>query len=322
MWNILGTVIRPFGLIADDVGLHIRIPEIEHMDKKKSRVLLTTSPTEARRFLINGDPDDWNKRLASVNALYHYAQRCKWYWRWLAHEKSVMPQEQQITDTRAPIKSWERQGNRLREVLTRWTNEHVPAQIRDPANVNVLSDSHPLDKTRDAIRESAFATFPGSQARYEAQVFAWNKEQNRIYVKNSLIKQDLAIPAFINSVLPEPQEGQSAAEFERKWRGSLRSALVKIIVDEVDPGFEYNDEEKEDETGASALNLLSLRDEHGVMDLDNITAWIEANWERVGHAAWALSCKKNAARLHAKREKQEKEEEERRLEMEREKAEE
>lgn len=311
MWNILGTVIRPYGLTATEEGLHIRIPDMEDLDKKKARVFLTKSPTEARKFLIKGNQDDWTECFASIDALFAYAARCKLYPVWLAHENARL-QEQQATNTKATLKSNDRKRMRSRHVFARWIDEHVPAQILGLLAANTLPDTTPShDETRDAIRKAAFDAFPGAQARYEAQLSAWNREQNRIFVKNTLIKQDLAIPASIASVLPVLQEGSSAIELERSWRGALRSALVKIIVDEEDPGLMYNEEENY----IATPELRSLRDEHGILELDQVTAWIGANWEWVGRAAWADMCKKNAERLRAKRDKQARMEEESRLEL-------
>lgn len=46
LWNLLGTTIRPFGLTANDKGLHVRIGEIEVVEKKKSMIFLTREPRE------------------------------------------------------------------------------------------------------------------------------------------------------------------------------------------------------------------------------------------------------------------------------------
>ena len=51
LWNLLGTSIRPFGLTANDVGLHLRIAEIEEANRKKSLLFLTADPSSVLRFL-------------------------------------------------------------------------------------------------------------------------------------------------------------------------------------------------------------------------------------------------------------------------------
>lgn len=51
LWNILGTAIRSFGLTANDRGLHVRIREIEAVERKQSLVFLTCEPEAVLRFL-------------------------------------------------------------------------------------------------------------------------------------------------------------------------------------------------------------------------------------------------------------------------------
>lgn len=51
LWNLLGTTIRPFGLTANEKGLHVRIEEIELLDRKKSMIYLTKDPLEVCQLL-------------------------------------------------------------------------------------------------------------------------------------------------------------------------------------------------------------------------------------------------------------------------------
>ena len=51
LWNLLGTTIRPFGLTANEKGLHIRIEEIELLDRKRSMICLTNDPREVCHLL-------------------------------------------------------------------------------------------------------------------------------------------------------------------------------------------------------------------------------------------------------------------------------
>ena len=51
MWSLLGSIIRPFGLTANDRGLHVRIKEIEVIEKKKSMIFLTREPQEVCELL-------------------------------------------------------------------------------------------------------------------------------------------------------------------------------------------------------------------------------------------------------------------------------
>ncbi|KAL9109377.1 MAG: hypothetical protein Q9187_008176 [Circinaria calcarea] len=72
LWNLLGTSIRPFGLTANDQGLHLRIREIEDVDRKKSLLHLTSDPGSVLEFL-GLDPERYWRPFGTVDELYRYA---------------------------------------------------------------------------------------------------------------------------------------------------------------------------------------------------------------------------------------------------------
>ncbi|CAN8099029.1 unnamed protein product [Discula destructiva] len=305
MWNILGTIIRPYGLTASEDGLHIRIPEIERLDKKKARVFLTDCPVKVRKFLISGNQEQWTKRFASVKNMFAYAARCKGYHHWLVCESErLKDQDGNVNNATAAaaavketLKSNDRQRMRTRQLFARWFDEHVPAQLADlqPATAAQTHETPTVDELRAEFRAAAFKTFPGAEERYAQQLIEWNKEKMRILVKNTLIRQDRALPESVASALPAPQEGSTAAGVERDWRGTLRSALVKIIVDDdADAAFVDADGER--------IVPPRLRDEHGVFVVDDVKKWIGENWERVGRAAWAEQCVRSAEAVRLREE--------------------
>lgn len=282
MWNILGAIIRPYGLTANEEGLYIRIPEMEQIDKKKARVFLTDSPTKVLEFVMREGHSRWAKRFPSVDTMFDYAARCKWFLAWLAHEN-----EKNATGAKDNLKASDRQRISQRPVFARWVEEYLPKQI-------VLSrssfgiDQPARNALRDEVRAAAFVAFPGAEDRYIQQLAAWNKEQTRIFVKNKLIKEDMALPESIERALPEPHEGSSIAQVEKNWRGVLRSALIKLIMDEC--------------TDFECVHIAPphLRDEHGVLIVEDVKDWIEKSWETVGRAAWAAHCARAAENMRAK----------------------
>lgn len=94
LWNMLGAVIRPFGLTVDEKALYVRVPEIEKLDKKRARVFLSSTPRDVLRFLglegmdesdaatARGDLGDarkricWDEPFPSVDALFEYVASC------------------------------------------------------------------------------------------------------------------------------------------------------------------------------------------------------------------------------------------------------
>lgn len=279
-------MIRPYGLTANEDALYIRIPEIEQIDKKKARVLLTSCPAKVLDFIMVEDHGVWAKRFSSVDALFNYTSKCKWFYVWLAHENKKTSAE-----VKEGLKANDRQRMNQRPVFAQWAEEYVPFQIN--LNRSLLeSDKRTATDIRDEVRNTAFSTFPGAEERYNQQLATWNKEKIRIFVKNKLIKEDMALPASIVCALPTPQEGSSAAEVEKNWRGVLRSALTKLIVNE-STDFE-----------SRGITPPQLRDKYGVLIVDEVKDWIEKNWEAVGRAAWVEQCARAAESIHNKEARQ------------------
>ncbi|KAJ8111554.1 hypothetical protein ONZ43_g5593 [Nemania bipapillata] len=70
LWNLLGSMIRPFGLTIDEVALYVRIPEIEELDKKQAKVELSRDPVSILRFLGLDFGAEWEEPFASDDAVF------------------------------------------------------------------------------------------------------------------------------------------------------------------------------------------------------------------------------------------------------------
>ena len=111
MWNLLGTTIRPVGLTANDVGLHVRIPEIEEVNRKRSMLFLTSEPDQVLDFL-GLDRDKYERPFQSVEALYQFVLGCRWF----SGEPYV----------RAELKANDRKRMAQRELYRRFVDEWLP----------------------------------------------------------------------------------------------------------------------------------------------------------------------------------------------------
>ncbi|KAJ2901568.1 hypothetical protein MKZ38_001701 [Zalerion maritima] len=104
IWNLLGTMIRPYGLTADERGLTIRIEEMEKLSQKRSRVVLSNKPCDVLEFLgmdnypptstarpelenkgkvITGrlaNASIWPKQFPTIHEMYEYAATCRMFW--------------------------------------------------------------------------------------------------------------------------------------------------------------------------------------------------------------------------------------------------
>ena len=79
LWNILGSMIRKFGLTVNNLGMYLRIPEIEAKDRKMSMILLTDEPRQILEFL-GLDEEKWWKEFSSREEMFEYAAGCRMFW--------------------------------------------------------------------------------------------------------------------------------------------------------------------------------------------------------------------------------------------------
>ncbi|KAJ4418557.1 hypothetical protein N0V85_001390 [Neurospora sp. IMI 360204] len=202
-WTLLGSMIRPCGLTADDEGLWLRIPEIEKLDRKKSRVLLTTDPVEVLHFLGMQVEGYWSEPFPTVDAMFNYIATCRFF---TVNESSSDP-SQDNSSTKRNMKT--------RPIFRKWFYDFLPrlrADGRFEQQHQSVSDTSEL---RVRVRDEAFRTF-NVEPIYWAQLKDWRLKKEPEAVKN-LIK--LAIPDNL-----DPQ-----------FRGSLLSVIKKIVMD--DEGF-------------------------------------------------------------------------------------
>ncbi|KAF3764880.1 hypothetical protein M406DRAFT_239722, partial [Cryphonectria parasitica EP155] len=288
LWIILGSILRPFGLTVDEEACYIRIPEIENQDRKKARVFLTDNPTDLLDFLaLEHEAGQWTSPFPSVDEMFEYAASCRWFTLWPEAPNneagSAVPDgskdREEASAAKVKLDPGDRERMSQRAVFARWVEDFIPHCLATGRFVTPDPQTRTKAAVRDQVRRLAFEKFPGSEARYTAQLAAWNREKARIFVKNKLIKHDMAVPEDISHI-------------GRSWRGGLRSALVQIIVED-ENGFQEH-----------GIETPQLRDEHGVLVVDRVKTWIEENWEDVGRAAWSKNCTRASQWFRIKKERE------------------
>ena len=305
LWNMLGQIIRPFGLTADETSLYIRIPEIEHENRKGSRVFLTSHPTKVLDFLgLSYQHGELERPFQSVDELFEYAASCRWFMLW---PEGIEPEEKEQQATRGGstdvnstkgingdqseqarrLKCNDRARMKQRPVFARWVEEFRP-RCRKQGRFLVSDPGRTPAHVRDEVRLEAFRAFPGCESAYAATLTAWRREKVRIHVKR-VIKEDVCLPADVSHVQPVPQEGTNAAGAERSWRGALRSALAKILID--------------DDEGFAGIVPPRLRDNEGILIVEDVKDWIVRNWEEVSRVAWSLQCARARAAMEERERK-------------------
>lgn len=173
LWNLLGTMIRPWGLTVNDKGLHLRIEEIESMDRKKSLVLLSREPGVVCYFLgmererlgidddgfISGGDGKEGRGFGSMQEIYEMVVKLRFFRR-----------EAYVRDT---LKANDRKRMFKRDGYSRFVNEWLVEYVGADGGEGL---------TREGVKEECFARFR-VRGEYERRVEEWRVERKALKVK-------------------------------------------------------------------------------------------------------------------------------------------
>ncbi|KAI4157110.1 MAG: hypothetical protein L6R39_000773 [Caloplaca ligustica] len=195
MWNILGPSIRSFGLTANDRGLHLRVPEIERGNKKRSLVLLTADPDTVLDFL-RLDKKAYAERFNTVDDMFEFACSTRFF----------RPE----VYVRDGLKANDRKRMAQRDLYRRFVDDFMPT--REGA---IPRDGHAGELTREQVLEDALDRF-GKRDEFEARVKAWrkereqlsNKQETRERRKAQAMEEEAYANAWINSIQRMAQEAE------------------------------------------------------------------------------------------------------------------
>ncbi|KAM0433311.1 hypothetical protein ACHAPT_004187 [Fusarium lateritium] len=199
IWQLLGNVIKPYGLTVDDKGLWLRIPEIEEADKKRSKVWLSSDPDEILDFLNLSDARYWSGPFGDLHQMYEYVANCITFW--------VPPADK----SEMALRSNDRRRMKQRPAYRKWVEEFKPL-CREQGRFA----QEPM--TRDQVRGRAFARFDVRQT-YTNERRAFLVEDQKRHVLKTIIER----------IVPYPAVG--AAKEDVLYRTILVRALKEIVLD-------------------------------------------------------------------------------------------
>ncbi|CAG8982786.1 hypothetical protein HYALB_00001067 [Hymenoscyphus albidus] len=255
LWNILGTIIRPFGLTANNIGLYIRIPEIELRDRKKSMILLTSEPGLVLDFLGLDEGRWWNE-FGSQEEMFRFAMGCRMFW--IKEDNEDGEGEGEVVGdvavdgrvgkeggemSKKKLKHNDRQRMSKRPIFKAWIEEFVP-KIREEGCAKVAK------VTREEIREEAMEKF-GMREVYEQRLRDWKLERNGI-----------ELGAILKGAVPGADEVDPP----------LRAAAIRFLRSVIKDGEEFD----------GVIPEAAKLDKNGLYDLDRVRAFVESNWRRAG----------------------------------------
>lgn len=189
LWNLLGTTIRPFGLTANDVGLHLRIAEIEELNRKRAMLFLTSEPDDVIDFL-GLDIDEYQRPFDSVEAMYEYVVCCRFF--------------RAETYVRDDLKANDRKRMAQRELYARFVDVWVPE------NAHFIKTRVGRDRRlmREDVQEAALGRWR-KRPDFERRVEEWRRESGELKVKQEGRKERKA-------------HAKEAEEYAEAWIGWLR----------------------------------------------------------------------------------------------------
>ncbi|KAI1097199.1 hypothetical protein F4804DRAFT_328281 [Jackrogersella minutella] len=260
IWSLLGSTVRPYGLTIDEVGLYMRIPEIEGLNRKQAKILLSTNPTEVLAFLgLKYDDAQWEEPFASTEDLFEYVATCRLFW-----VRSEQHAELTATDgneiDQAKLKSNDRRRMNHRPVFRNWIEEFLPT-CREAGRFTAQN------ATRESVRGEAFEHFLGTRHAYEARLLEWRKEQQRQSLWRDVIKTSL----------PEMPGGTEEKINSKHWRGHVASAFKKIIM--------------QDDYSLGICPPTPLRDATGMYDEEKVRQFVIDSWRKVSDVVWKVNQK-------------------------------
>ncbi|KAF2276549.1 uncharacterized protein EI97DRAFT_43856 [Westerdykella ornata] len=181
--QIIGICHRSLGIKCNDRGLHLRVPEIESYNKKKSLLFLTRDPDEAMKFYGLDTAKYW-EGFRDEEELFE----------WVANGRFFHPS---IFDTRQE-KANDRARQRKRPMYSRFVENFMPRRIE------AGSENEPW--TPEQVRKEALDTF-GKHREYE-EMLAEHRTRER----------DIAIWERVKEALPvQGKQLTTALRSLRRW---------------------------------------------------------------------------------------------------------
>ena len=180
LFNILGTMIRPFGLTITDTGLYIRLVEMEAAGEGKRARIFVTSSTQRCWEEVFGFPS-WTTfataQWSSLEAMYAVIVRCRFFL------FSSFIKETTLT-------AHDRSKMKKRDGFKQFVESFLPALQRNEPKFEEKGKR----LTRDFVWREIMDKFKEVREEAERKKCAWRKEQERIKSQRRVreVRKDIA----------------------------------------------------------------------------------------------------------------------------------
>ena len=167
LWNLLGTSLRGFGLTANNVGLNLRIAEIEHLDRKRSMLFLTSESTSVLD-LMGLDVQKYWKQFGTIDKLYEYVISSRFF--------------RKDSYVREGLKSNDRKRMGKRPLYQQFVDEWLPHRM------DIEKQSEVVMLTRESVLEEVLDRYE-KRAEYEEILRLWRTERADLHARQQTKEQ-------------------------------------------------------------------------------------------------------------------------------------
>ncbi|KAI4137560.1 MAG: hypothetical protein L6R39_007213 [Caloplaca ligustica] len=131
--------IRPFGLTANNTGLHLRIPDVEGLDRRKALIFPTADPDTVLDFL-QLDKDTYSRSFDTVTAMFEFACTNRFFrpGAYVKHD----------------LKANDRKHMASRALYRRFVDDFVPTKA-----ATVQEEEHAEKLTKEKVLQEALGRF-------------------------------------------------------------------------------------------------------------------------------------------------------------------
>ena len=153
--NIIGSMLRKYGLTITNSGFYVRIEELSSWNKAKSRVFLTQDPSLVLKFL-GLEEEPVLTSFPSKDALCKYATTCKFF-RPMQDQASTTEEEDTNTIKNTELTSNNRRRIKQRPLFTYWISEYLPNLPTHPPDAPGASESQASSAENTPISRGVYS---------------------------------------------------------------------------------------------------------------------------------------------------------------------
>ncbi|KIX93927.1 uncharacterized protein Z520_10264 [Fonsecaea multimorphosa CBS 102226] len=154
LWQMLGGVLRRFGISLTSKGLFLKIAEVEMHNKEQSKVLMTNDPDTVLDF-VGLDRERYWQAFGSWEEMMDYVASCRlhdpgrWkHWTKPDEDEGEAEIKEEIGTGAGSLKSNDRRRAAKRPLFAYWIEQYLPANVDRPPGKSAFL-------TREAVVEDA-----------------------------------------------------------------------------------------------------------------------------------------------------------------------